>query len=324
MLVAYLVQTDDLRRRMPSTSPSAELDHLAASSFGIVVRRELLGAGWSDSRIQRAVRAGVLVRLGAGVYRVRGAPWTRHASRQAAVAIVGDGAVLARWSAAEVLGFADARPGPHQLLVAHGRRTVTTAPGLVEVTRTRRLDQTDLTEVAGITTTSAARTLLDLAPDVDATRLAELTTEAVRRAGLGLADLERVLARSPRATGRRQLRTVIELLGEDGHRTRSMVEMAALTALLDAGLPRPEVAYIVRAADGTTLAEVDLAYPTHRLAIEIDGYRWHSSPARKRADEERQNRLVLAGWTVLRFSATVVRQTPTALVEAVATALRIA
>ena len=301
---------------------SVVLDELAARSFGIITRTALLDAGWSQSRIERGVASAALVRVAAGVYRVRGAPWTRQASRHAAVAIAGAGAVLARWSAAETLGFADARPGPHQLLVPHGRRGTAEAPELAVVTRTRRLDPADLTEVAGIPTTAAARTLLDLARDVDVPRLAELSSEAIRRADLELAALEAVLDRSPKIPGRRRLGQAIELLSDDGHRSRSMVEVGALSALLDAGLPRPAVAYTVRALDGTILAEVDLAYPEHRIAIEIDGFRWHSSPARKRADEDRQNRLVLAGWTVLRFSATVVRRSPATLVDAVAAALR--
>jgi hypothetical protein len=307
---------------MRTIDASVALDELAARCFGVVTRPALLLAGWSESRIERAIGSGAIVRVAAGIYRVRGAPWTRQASRHAAMAVAGQGAVLARWSAAEALGFADARPGPHHLLVPHGRRATTAAPERAAVSRTRRLERADITEVAGVTTTSAARTLLDLAGEVDAPRLAELSTEAIRRTGLGLADLEQMLARNPRTPGRQRLRSAIDLLSDDGHRTRSMVEVAALAALQDAGLPRPVVAYTVRADDGTIIAEVDLAYPEHRIAIEIDGYRWHSSPARKRADEERQNRLVLAGWTVLRFSATVVRASPATLVEAVAAALR--
>lgn len=207
---------------MRAIDANVVLDEIAAGTFGIVTRSALLDANWSESRIQRANASGALVRVAAGVYRVRGAPWTRQASRHAAVAVAGTGAVLARWSAAEAHGFAEARPGPHHLFVPHDRRSTIEAPELAVVTRTRRLDQADMTEVAGVTTTTAARTLLHL------------------------------------------------------------------------------------------------AYPEHRLAIEIDGFRWHSSPARKRADEERQNRLILAGWTVLRFSASVVRASPAALVGAVA------
>lgn len=307
---------------MDARSPSVDLDALASSSAGIVTRSRLIAAGWSEGKLLRGMRSGSLIPITPGVYRVRGAPWTRLASRHAALAIAGPGAVLADWSAAEVLGFAAARPGPIRVLVPHGRRTTAVHQTLVTIRRTRRLDPTDLAGSAGVPTTAPARTLLDLAPSVEVPALAELTTEAIRRAGLTLQDVERILRRSPRVPGGPRLREVLRLLDDDGDLTRSVVEVTALAALLDAGLPRPQLAYIVRSPEGAVLAEVDLAYPEHRLAIEIDGYRWHSSPARKRADEERQNRLVLAGWTVLRFSAAVVRAQPEALVASVARALR--
>ena len=41
---------------------------------------------------------------------------------------------------------------------------------------------------------------------------------------------------------------------------------------------------------------------TERLAIEIDGWAWHHSPDRFQRDRAKQNQLVGAGWTVLRFT----------------------
>jgi very-short-patch-repair endonuclease len=38
------------------------------------------------------------------------------------------------------------------------------------------------------------------------------------------------------------------------------------------------------------------------LAIEVDGWAWHHDVERFRRDRQRQNALVLAGWTVLRFT----------------------
>jgi very-short-patch-repair endonuclease len=38
------------------------------------------------------------------------------------------------------------------------------------------------------------------------------------------------------------------------------------------------------------------------LVIEVDGWAYHRTPDRFQRDRERQNRLVAAGWTVLRFT----------------------
>ena len=44
------------------------------------------------------------------------------------------------------------------------------------------------------------------------------------------------------------------------------------------------------------------AAPARRIAIEVDGWAWHVDVERFQADRRRQNALVNAGWTVLRFT----------------------
>ncbi len=58
--------------------------------------------------------------------------------------------------------------------------------------------------------------------------------------------------------------------------------------------------------DGRFIARVDFAYPDQRLAIEVDGFAAHSTVDAFRRDRSRQNALVTAGWTVLRFTWTEV------------------
>ncbi len=305
------------------TSERRELDRLARHRAGIVTRTALLASGWSRSRIDRAVAGALLFPVAKGVYRTAGTSWTLPTTRYAALAAAGDGAALARRSAAEVLGLVEAGRTPHHVVIPHGRRPPVVPARLAVVTRSRTLRADEVVEVDGLATTSAARTLLDLAPQSSAERLAELAATAIRLRHCGLDQLHEVLARHPGGHGRSRLVAAVRLLGEDGAKARAEVEVAAVAALLDAGLPRPEIAFRVHDAEGRLIAEVDLAYPLWRLALEIDGYRWHSTPAQKRADETRQNRLTLAGWTVLRFSASIVRRDPRVLTEAVAKALAI-
>ena len=302
-------------------SERRELDQLARDRAGIVTRTTLLAAGWSPSGLHRAVAGALLFPVAKGVYRTAGTPWGPPATRHAALAATGEGAALARRSAAEVLGLVDARPAPHHLVIPHSRRPPVVSARLAVITRSRTLRADEVGEVEGLATTSAARTLLDLAPRSSAERLAELAAAAIRLRHCGLDQLEEVLANHPGAHGRVRLVAAVRLLGEDGAKARAEVEIAAVAALMAAGLPRPQIAFRVHDGDGRLIAEVDLAYPLWRLALEIDGYRWHSTPAQKRADETRQNRLILAGWTVLRFSADVVRRDPRVLTDAVAKAL---
>ncbi|NED67277.1 DUF559 domain-containing protein, partial [Streptomyces sp. SID10244] len=47
---------------------------------------------------------------------------------------------------------------------------------------------------------------------------------------------------------------------------------------------------------------LDLAIPEHKIAIEIDGFAYHSDAEAFQHDRERQNDLIANGWTVLRFT----------------------
>ncbi|MFO7779839.1 MAG: type IV toxin-antitoxin system AbiEi family antitoxin domain-containing protein [Nitriliruptoraceae bacterium] len=298
-----------------------ELDRLARPRAGIVSRAALLDAGWSRSGLDRAVASALLFPVAKGVYRTSGTPWRLPATQHAALAAAGEQGALARRSAAEVLGLLEPRQAPHHLVIPHSRRPPVVPRTLAIVTRSRTVHPDEVVEVSGLWTTSAPRTLLDLAPRNSAARLAELAAAAIRLRHCGLAQLEQVVATHPGARGRSRLQAAIRILGDDGAKARAEVEIAAVAALLEADLPRPEVAFRVCDGKGRLIAEVDLAYPAWRLALEIDGYQWHSTPTRKRADETRQNRLVIAGWTVLRFSAEVVRRNPRILVDAVTQAL---
>lgn len=304
-----------------AVDPVPTLDDLARRQAGTVSRGQLVAAGWSPDRVDRARAAGRLIPVARGVYRVDGAPFTRRAAHHAALLVVGDGAVLARWTAAALHDVADRRRGPVDVLALHPKRTPKGCQDLLRLRRTRNLPPEERCLVRGLPTTSGARTVLDLAPTTSTARLAELIATAVRVGACTLDDLDRVLARHPGAEGRARVTGALDLLAGDGASTRSAVEVAALRRLLEAGLPRPVLAHRVTDADGHVLAEVDLAYPARRLGIEIDGFRWHHTPAQKHADEQRQNRLVLSGWTILRFSANEVRARGDAVTAAVAQAL---
>ncbi len=297
------------------------LDRLAAPHAGVVSRAELLVAGWSEGQIARAARTGALIRVCHGVYRVAGARWSRSAAHHAALLAAGEEAHLARWSAAALHDFVEPRNGPVDVLLPHPRSYTGGEDRLLRVQRTRSLPEADRDQRLGLPVTAPARTLLDLAATTSTARLGEHVAAALRVEACDASDLREVMDRRGNARGRGRLSDVLRLLGEDGGGARADVEVAALHHLVAAGLPRPVVAFRVFDAHGRCIAEVDLAYPDRHLAIEIDGYRWHSSPARKRADEERQNRLVLVGWTVLRFSASEVRAHPDRLVATVTSAL---
>lgn len=76
--------------------------------------------------------------------------------------------------------------------------------------------------------------------------------------------------------------------------------MSRLLRRLEAeeGVPAPaaEVAW----ANGRY--RLDFAWPTLRLAVEVDGYVWHASSAQMGRDLRRRNRLAADGWAFLVYT----------------------
>ena len=66
---------------------------------------------------------------------------------------------------------------------------------------------------------------------------------------------------------------------------------------------------------------IDLAFPQAKVAVEIDGWAWHVDRDRFANDRRKQNALVRAGWTVLRFTWHDVTTAPHSVVAQIAAAL---
>jgi very-short-patch-repair endonuclease len=67
--------------------------------------------------------------------------------------------------------------------------------------------------------------------------------------------------------------------------------------------------------------EIDLGFPEVKVAIEVDGWAWRVDADRFRTDRRKQNTLVAAGWTVLRFTWHDLQKRPTQVVAEIRAAL---
>ena len=112
---------------------------------------------------------------------------------------------------------------------------------------------------------------------------------------------------------------VIDLHVPDEEKAESELESRLLELRVRFDLPQLTVQYEVWSS-GRCVARVDAADPAIKLAIEVDGFEFHSTPEAFQRDRTRQNELVALGWTVLRFTWTDVTQHP----ERVATTIRAA
>ena len=59
----------------------------------------------------------------------------------------------------------------------------------------------------------------------------------------------------------------------------------------------------------------DFVFRQQRLVVEVDGWAWHHTPDRFQRDRSKQNALVTAGWTVLRFTWFDLADRPTAVLD---------
>ncbi len=118
-------------------------------------------------------------------------------------------------------------------------------------------------------------------------------TRAVRQE-----DLQRAFDRHPGCWGSTSIRT---LLLRTGDRAQSELERLAVSQLREAGITGFEVNLMVRLRSGQRV-EIDIAFPGRRIALELDGYAFHSGAGAFRKDVRRGNRLMADGWTVRRFT----------------------
>jgi very-short-patch-repair endonuclease len=120
--------------------------------------------------------------------------------------------------------------------------------------------------------------------------------------------------------GRRGTPQLVRLVREATRGTRSEAERVLVGHLRRAGIRGWVAGAPLRLRDGT-LVELDLWFPAARVVVEVDGKAWHVDDERFQRDRVRQNALVTAGCTVLRFTWYDLARAPDRVVATVRAAL---
>lgn len=301
---------------LTSQPPRTELDPRAAvaalllraaGAAGVFITRDVTECGLSAGWLRRALERGQVVRAGRGVYRVSGSPSSVARTTMSAVRSVAGDAVVSFGSAAAWHGFPGWKmPRLPELTV---QDTTPCELDHLVLHRTRCLPSMDIVRVDGIPLTTPARTLIDVAGQLDVYELMRLVDDVIC-AGLTsrgwLYGRSRALRRGRRNTGH-----VVRLTAPDaGPRFRSWLERKANELYLDGGIPTPEWNVAVRDRRGR-IGEVDNLWQGPRTVIaELEGLRFHDAPAKRRKDAERFNRLGRVADIVLRFTWQDVVQRP--------------
>jgi very-short-patch-repair endonuclease len=283
---------------------------VAARQAGLIGTAQLVACGCSPSTIRSNVRAGRLVPVRRGVYRLAGPAFaspTVEADLWAAVLAAGTRATAWRRSAAWWWGLDGVGPAPAEVAVGPSGRRARTG-----VTRVNELSGDDRTVLRGLPVTVVGRTLADLGSACPADVVERALECALRRRLVTLVEVEQ---RSSRSVPARSvvLREVLRRRPEGAPPTESDAETRFLQLVRRAGWPDP-VRQLPLVCRGRRF-RLDAAWPRRRLAVEVDGAATHATADALGRDLRRQNALVLDGWTVLRFTWEDIVRYPDEVIE---------
>lgn len=260
---------------------------------GVASRAALLAVGFSQFRIRSALRSGRWQAALPGVIVLHNGPVSLEQLRRCALTFAGPAGFLSHATAADLQGM---RVRPTDLVhvtIPHGRHP--RRHGFVVVHQSQRASR--LERNGDLRWSEPARTVVDTAaalPSRDDVRA--LVSDAVQRRLVSVQQLEVQAVGIPR----RGSRWLLEAIEDVRAGTRSMGESRLRRAVRAAGLPEPMWNVPLETAHGTVV--LDGLWVEARLAVEIDGARWHLDAAAWEADQRRQNAIQAGGLLVLRFS----------------------
>lgn len=283
---------------------------------GVVTAAQLRTAGVTRDGRRHLVESGALTGLARGVYLTRGTPMTLRARLWAAV-LCTDGAV-GFTSAAHQWGMLPAPPARVDIVLGHDRRV--TIPSGVRVLRVVRLRRETIRTIDGLPITTRTASAIDHLSRLRLSEATRFTDRALQQSWLTLDDLDRRLRQEPGRRGNGRIREVLQHCA-DGAAAESE---RLLHALLRAAGVRGWVANHRVHIGSASSVVVDVAFPALRLAIEVDGWAYHSDVDRFQRDRSKQNALITLGWTVLRFTWADLSERPQDVLALIARAASLA
>lgn len=198
------------------------------------------------------------------------------------------------------------RPLPVHLTVPRGR---TSARRREVLLHRRDLDPADFVRLHGLLCTTPARTWADLAPELAVEDLVILADHLLRHPRRGLegrsapyATVPELMALVDRLAGRRGITRAREALARARIGADSLQETRLRLALVDAGLPEPEVNRPIELDHGRLLHTPDLQYKDYRITIEYEGAH-HRTAAQLERDIDRGEQCRREDWIELRIGS---------------------
>jgi very-short-patch-repair endonuclease len=276
---------------------SAAVDELARSQHGLLTSEQAVQA-LGLSRKNRWVAEGRLVSVQPRVFRVAGSPDTWHQGLMAASLAVNG--IVSHRSAAELWGLIQPA-GYIELSVPYEVNRAVRPPAIVHRIKDLRPGLAVARE--GLQITDAVRTIIDLGLVMPEWLVERAISRGISNRAFELSQIRalRDALGRPGRNGTGVVRSILD--GDVVFLTKEESELEKRFTQLRRRfqLPSFSLQHEVWAA-GRFVARVDAALPELKLAIEVDGFEFHSTIDAFQRDRTRQNALVALGWTVLRFT----------------------
>jgi very-short-patch-repair endonuclease len=260
-----------------------EIERLLATR-GVIARRDHPELA---TTLQYLVRRGDLIRVLPGIYAARDQGTSRQ-TRVRALRCFDPDAILVGAVAARLSFWPELQADVVECAVRHSRAPQTG----FRFTR-RHIPSYLVVSRSGLRLTSPALTSLDLC----ATYGGDAIDQALRTRAATLAHLHRAMELTAARVGNRTKR---QLLLDSRAEPWSRAERSFHRLLRKAGINGWKANRPVVLDDFTCY--VDVIFSNLKLAIEIDGRLFHAGAEVFETDRWRQNKLVLDGWCVLRFT----------------------
>ncbi|MCI4674036.1 type IV toxin-antitoxin system AbiEi family antitoxin domain-containing protein [Candidatus Mycolicibacterium alkanivorans] len=263
------------------------LNDLLRDQDGVITLAQAQRVGLTHQAVQRRVRSGYWRRCARGVYFVDDREFTDAARIRAAV-----------WAHG-------AHAAASGLAAAWWHRLTVFAPEVVEVTvprnsrgrshggarvRRRNLGASDVSAVRGLKVTELSLTVVEAS--VRRRGGAKLMDRALQRH----VELQALWQAHLRNKGRYGAPAARRMLQAAADGSRSEAERLLLGLLRQAGLTGWRTNHPVAGY------KVDVAFPKQKVAIEVDGFAFHTDEEVFQIDRQRQNTIALCGWQILRFT----------------------
>lgn len=270
------------------------------TQFGLVNRSQVHAAGGTDEHIEYRLRCGRWVRFLPRTYCLAGVPDTWEQRVLGACLWAGSTAAASHRSAARLWGLDGIK---EQVVEVASERVLRSPAEWLIVHRPMRLGTSEVAQVGRTPATVVSRTILDLGAVVSRKRV-EIALDGALRDGLLEYEELRAVLNLHAARGRDGSASLRYLLTERDPEyvpPESALERAFVPLLEDPRLPAAVRQFAI-CDGGRIIYRIDFAYPTWKVAVEIDGYRHHYGRQSWHKDRTRSNVLTVRGWRVLRFA----------------------